>query len=143
MSGFESKLKEENENNKELFNFNANEAQSNDIQELFTNSIKNSKNDSKIFVKFLEFYSKSRPSHQPVSRELVKCLYSCFLEQINDIQKDIKNTSFLKFIIFPEEFPMKESKEQKEMFLLLEKDDIDGFISFLSKNPTIDLTKQQ
>ena len=43
--------------------------------------------------------------------------------------------------MFPEEFPMNESK-QNEMFLLLEKDDIDGFISFLSKNPTIDITKE-
>ena len=39
-----------------------------------------------------------------------------------------------KSIIFPEEPPIKENKEQNEMLLLLEKDDIYGFISFLSSN---------
>ena len=29
------------------------------------------------------------------------------------------------------------------MFLLLQKDDIDGFILFLSNNPTIDITEEQ
>ena len=29
------------------------------------------------------------------------------------------------------------------MFLLLQRDDNDGFISFLSNNPTIDITKEQ
>ena len=29
------------------------------------------------------------------------------------------------------------------MFLLLQKDDLDGFISFLSNHPTIDITKEQ
>ena len=48
-----------------------------------------------------------------------------------------------KNCIFPEEFPKNENKEQQEMFLLLQNDDIDGFISFLSKNPTIDITKEQ
>ena len=31
--------------------------------------------------------------------------------------------------MFPEEFPIEENKEQKEMFLILQKDYIDGFIS--------------
>ena len=54
-----------------------------------------------------------------------------------------KDTDILKFIIFPEEFPIIENKEQKEMFFILEKDDIDGFLSFLSNNPKIDITKEQ
>ena len=38
---------------------------------------------------------------------------------------------------------MNTHKEHNEMFLLLQTDDIDGFKSFLSKNPTIDITKEQ
>ena len=49
--------------------------------------------------------------------------------------------------MFPEDFPIDESKEQqKEMFLLLQKDDIDGFVSFLSNTPTegpVDITEEQ
>ena len=143
MCEIDFKLKAENENNKELFNFNGAETQIKRIKEIFTNSIQNSKNNCAInFIHFLNFYSLCRPHQQRVSKELVECVYSCFPEQIKVIQKSI-NTCILKFIMFPEEFPINESKEQQEMFLLLEKDDIDEFISFLSKNPTIDITQEQ
>ena len=49
----------------------------------------------------------------------------------------------VQFIIFPEECPIKENELRKEVFLLIEKDDIDGFVSFLSKNPIIDITEEQ
>ena len=138
-----SKLKEENEFLKELFNYNYNETPLEHLKEILSNLIKNSKNDSKYFFDLLEFYSLCRPYQQRVTRELIECVYSCFPEQLDEIQHTIKNTTFLKFIMFPEEFPIKGSKELKEMFLLLEKDDIDGFISFLSNNPTIDITQEQ
>ena len=102
------------------------------------------KHNLNYFIKILEFYSRCRPHQHNVSTELSKCIYSCYPEQINQIQQKIKdNTDVLKFIIFPEEFPMKENELRKEMFLLLQKDDIDVFISFLSKNPTIEITKEQ
>ena len=104
---------------------------------------KNSKNCLNYFIDFLDFYSKCRPHQQHFLKELIKCVYTSFTEQITEIQQEIKYTEILKFIIFPEEFPINESKEQNEMFLLLEKDAIDGFISFLSNNPTIDITKEQ
>ena len=64
--------------------FNGGETQLQHIKEHFTNSIKNSKNGLNYFIKFLDFYAKSRPLHQNVSKELVECSYSCFPEQIND-----------------------------------------------------------
>ena len=145
MSEFESKLKEENENYKKLFNFKGSETQMKYFKKTLTNFIKNSKNNGPNYIiLLLNFYSKCRPCHHRVSKELVECVLSCFPEQFDEIQQYIKeNTDILKFIIFPEEFPIKETKEQKEMFLLLQKDDVDGFISFLSKNPTIDITKEQ
>ena len=140
----ESQLKEENENIKELFSSNGNKTQFKHLKEVFTNFIKNSKNDSKYFIKLLDLYSKSRSRHHCVSIELVECIYSSFPKQINEIKHYFKSfNNLLKFIIFPEEFPINENKEQQEMFSLLQKDDIDGFISFLSKNPTIDITKEQ
>ena len=146
MSDIESKLKEENEFIKELFNSNGDEAQLQHLKEVIQNFIKQSKqtNFSNYLIGLLNFYSACRPHQQHFTKELVECIYSCFPEQINEIQQFIKSYNseynFLKFIIFPEEFPMNESKEQKEMFLLLQKDDIDGFLSFLSNNPTIDIT---
>ena len=138
----EMKLKEENENNKELFNFSG--FQLKHMKELFTNYIRNSKNGLNYFISFLDFYSKCRPHQHTVSKELVECIYSCFSEEIEEIKQNIKeDTEVLTFIMFPEEFPINKNKEQNEMFLLLQKDDIDGFISFLSKNPTIDITKEQ
>ena len=141
MSDIESKMKEENEFNKELFNFNGYEPQH--LKELFTRSLKNSINDPNSFIQLLDNYSKCRPDQHNISKELVECVFSYFPEQIYEIQQEIKQTKILKFIIFPEEFPRKGSKEQNEIFLLLQKDDIDGFISFLSKNPTIDITEEQ
>ena len=144
MCEIELKLNEENENIKELFNFKGEETDFKQLEELFTNYInKNSTNGSNYFIRFLEHYSKCRPHQHAISKELIEYVYSCLPEQINEIQKYIKNAKILKFIIFPEEFPVNENKEQKEMFLLLQKDDIDGFISFLSKNPTIEITKVQ
>ena len=144
MCDLESKVKEENENIKELLSSNGNNAQFKYIKEVFSNFIKSSKNDSFYFINLLNFYSKCRPHQHNISKKLIECAHSCFLEQFNEIQNYIKEKiGILKFIIFPEEFPINESKEQQEMFLLLQKDDIDGFISFLSKNPTIDITKEQ
>ena len=142
MDNFELKLKEEDEIIKELFNFSGNETLLQHLKEVFTNLIKNSKNGLNYFILLLNFYSKCRPYQHKVSKQLVECIYSCFTEQINEIRQDIKKITPLKFIIFPEEFPIKENEQQKEMFLLLQKDDIDGFISFLSNNPTIDITKE-
>ena len=144
MSEIEAKLKEANDNSKELFNFNGYEAQQKNIKELFSTYLRNSKNDINSFIRFIEHYSKCRPNLPNVSEELVECMFSCFPDQINIIQQNIRrDTLFLKLIIFPEEFLISENKEQDEMILLLQKDDIDGFFSFLSKNPTIDLTKEQ
>ena len=147
MSETELNLKEMNGNYKELFNFSGDEAQLNHLKETFIHLINNSNKDSNYLINFLNFYFKCRPNHYSISRVLIECVYSCFPQQTAEIQQYIKNLTsgfnFLKFIIFPEEFPIDERKEQEEIFLLLEKDDIDGFISFLSKNPTIDMTKIQ
>ena len=143
MSEINSKLKEENENTKEIFDFNGDKSKLNHLKELFTDLVKNSENGPDYFVDFLVYYSKCRPYQHTVSKILIECVYSCFPEQINEIQQEIKNTNFLKFVLFPEEFPINESEEQKEMFSFLQKDDIDGFISFLSNNPTIDIKEEQ
>ena len=63
---------------------------------------------------------------------------NCWISYCNhNYGKKTKDTNHIR------KFPINESKEQKEIFLLLQKDDIDGFISFLSKNPTIDITEEQ
>ena len=144
MNDIEKTLKEENENNKELFNLNGNEAQLKHIKEVFLKSVQRGSNYYYYyFIQLLEHYSQCRPRQHYISKELVECIYSCFPEQINEIQEYIKeDTDILKFIIFPEEFTINENKKHMEMFSLLQKDDIDGFISFLSKNPTIDITKK-
>ena len=128
MSEIETKLKEENEFIKELFNFNGNEAQLKNLKEMITNK----QNSPNYFIQLLEYYSKCRPNHHNVSRELTECIYSCFQEQINEIQQYIRKTTkifkipyMLKFIMFPEEFPINENKEQQEMFSLLQIDDVD------------------
>ena len=139
MSEIELKLKEENEMIKDIFNFNVCETQVKHIKA----SITESNNGPHYQILLLDHYSKCRPRHQHICRELVECVYSCFPEQINEIQKDIKNKIILRFIIFPKEFPINESKEQQQMFSLLQRDDIDGFISFLSNNPTIDNRTQE
>ena len=136
----ESKLREESEYIKELFGFKDNETKIKNIKEM----IKKSKNSPYYFINLIDVFSKYRQHSHSLSKELIDCVFSCFPEQINELQHYIKQLKpVLKIIIFPEEFPMKEIKEQKEMFSLLENDDIDGFISFLSKNPTIDITKEQ
>ena len=139
----ETKLKEEYETIKELFNFNRDEIQFKHLKDNYTNLIRDTKNGSKYFIALLEYFSRWRPHQHNVSKELVKCVYSCFPKQIIDMKQYIKTTYLLKYLIFPEEFPIGESKEQQEMFLLLQKDNIEGFISFLSNNPTIDFTKEQ
>ena len=143
MSSLVSSIKKESKNITEIFNFDGNKDQLKHIKDVFTNMIKNSKNEPKYYITFLERYSKCRVKQHDVSRELVECVYSCFPEQINEIKQNIKKTKFLKYIIFPEEFPIEGSEEQKEMILLLQRDDLVGFLSFLSKNPTIDITKYQ
>ena len=86
----ELKLKREIEICKELFNFSEDEIQLNHLKERFTNYIKDSKNGTKNFIVFLDFYSKHRP-HQPhVSKGLIEVVNSCFPEQINEIQQEIK-----------------------------------------------------
>ena len=147
MSDIQSKLKEENEFIKELMNFYDNEIPLKRFEEGFTNFIKNSKNDLKFFIDLLDFYSTYRPHQHGISKELVECVCSCFPEQTTEIQQYIKSSNsgitILKFIMFPEEFPMNKGEQQDELFLLLQKDDIVGFISFLSQNPTIDITEKQ
>ena len=145
LSEIESNLREENECIKELFNFNGSQSQLQHVKELFSNFIKNSKNDSKCFIELLKHYSQYRPHQHDVSKELVECVYSSFPKQIKEIQKNIKTQTLfiLRFIIFPEKFPINGNKEENEMLLLLQRDDLEGFISFLSKNPTIDITKKQ
>ena len=49
MSEIEIKLKQTNENNKELFNFSGGEAQLKHLKEVFTDTIKQSKQVSNIF----------------------------------------------------------------------------------------------
>ena len=136
-------LEEEKKFIKELFNSSGDEEQIKHLNEIFTNYITNSNNDLLYFIYLLNYYSKCRPHQQHVSKKLFDFVCSCFSEQNNEIQQNIKNTSILKFVIFPEEFPKNESEELKEIFLLLQKDDIDGLISFLSRKPTIDITKNQ
>ena len=118
--------------------FQCDESQFKHLKEVFLQFIKNFKIDSIDFINFINFYSQCRPLQYNISRELVGLVYSCFPEQIQEIQQKINRTNILKFIMFPEEFPIEENKEQKEMFLILQKDYIDGFIS-----PTIDITKEQ
>ena len=135
MSEIVLKFQKWNENIKDFFNFDGIETQPTHLKEF----IQNSENAPQDFIDFLDIYSQCRTPRRHVTQELVECVYSYFPEQMNEIQQKIKNTHFLRFIVFPEEFPIDESKEQKEMFLLLQRDDIDEFISFLSKNPTIDI----
>ena len=40
----------------------------------------------------INLYSFCRPTQQNVSKELVECVCSCFPEQINEIQENLKNT---------------------------------------------------
>ena len=141
MSETEFKLKEENKFIKELFNSNGDETQFKHIKEMIQHSIIS----STFVIKLLDIFSKYRPHHHNISKQLIECVYSRFPGQIDEIQEYIKRTYnvILKYIKFPEEFPIEGSKEQQEMFLLLQQDDIDGFILFLSNHPTIDITKQQ
>ena len=111
MKKIEHELKENNETIKELFNFNGGESQLNHLIEIFTNYIMNSKNGPKFFIDLLNFYSRCRLFHHGVSKKLTNYVFSCFPEQINEIQKYIKNANILKFIIFPEEFPIEVTKQ--------------------------------
>ena len=96
MSDIESKLNQENEFLKELFNSDSNKSKLNHLKELFTDFVKNSENGPNYFVHFLDHYSKYRPHQHDVSKELVECIYSCFPEQINEIQQKIKSTAILE-----------------------------------------------
>ena len=51
MSLIESKIKQDNEFIKKLFNFHEDEATHEDLKEIFSNLIKNSQNDSKYFTR--------------------------------------------------------------------------------------------
>ena len=63
MSESESTLKEVNSNQKELFNFNGDDAQLKHLKEVNTHFIKNTKNGPNYFINFVEFYSLCRPNH--------------------------------------------------------------------------------
>ena len=71
MSEIESKIQEENEIIKKLFNFNGDDAQLKHIKEIFPDFIKNSKNGPKYFISFFDIYSMRRPRQRSVSRELL------------------------------------------------------------------------
>ena len=132
MSENESKLKEENEFIKELLNFNGGETRLKHLKEMITNN----QNGPNYFISFLDHYSKCRPNQHHVSKELIKCVYSCFPEQINKIQQVIKkNTVILKFIIFPEEFPIKRNKEQKKYFHFFKKMMLMDLFHFFQRIP--------
>ena len=120
---------------KELFNFNGDETQLQHLKQIFTNYLRaNLKNGPKYFINLLKYYSEWRPRQQHVSKELVQCVFDSFPPEIHDeIQQYCKRyTLILGIIIFPEDFPKGGNEEQDEMFLLLENDDVDGLISFLS-----------
>ena len=57
MNESESTLKEVNSIQKELFNFNGDDAQLKHLKEVITHFIKNSKNGPNYFIDFVEFYS--------------------------------------------------------------------------------------
>ena len=140
-----SNIERENEFIKTLFNFTKiQEKSSSDLNNQFLSFLQNSQNGPNYFIKLIDHYSFCRPQYHDLSQLFVKSIFSCFPETIEENKTFLKSQTYLlKFIIFPEEFPINENKELKEMFLLLQKDDIDGFISFLSNNPTIDITKEQ
>ena len=73
MNEIETKLKKENEINKELFNFNGDELQLNDIKQMMMNS----QNDPDYYIKLFDHYSFCRPNQQHISKELGECIYSC------------------------------------------------------------------
>ena len=183
MSDIETRLQEENEKIKELFNFDGDESQLKQIK----TSLKNSQNGPYYFVKLIDIYCKRRPKHNKVSRDLIESIYSSFPERTHEIQHHINelitllkrysiciplqehiseeviecvktsfseeikeieqyikdNTVFLKFIMFPDEFPINTNKEQNELFPLLQHDCINEFISFHSHHSTLDLHKEQ
>ena len=95
---------------KDLFNFHGDETQLQYIKELFTNYLRNSKNAAKHIISLLGYFSRCRPPQPRASKELVEYVYSCFPEQKNEIQQTIKKTEILKFIVFPEEFPIEGTK---------------------------------
>ena len=80
-----------------------------------------------IYLKFVYVFY-----HYCDYKELVECFYSCFPEQNNEIQQNIKHTELLNFIIFPGKIPINVSKEKNEIFSLLQKDDVDGKIMKLN-----------
>ena len=107
-------------NYQRIFKFNGGDPQLKHLKEVFTHIINNSKKGPNEFIDLVNFYSRCRPNQHNISRELIECIYSSFTEQIDEIQQYIKQfTYLLKIIMFPEEFPVDEDEQQKEMFLLL------------------------
>ena len=96
MSETESKLKEENELIKKLFNFIGGEVQLKYLKDVFASFIKNSKNGLNYFIDLLDYYSRCRPHQHNVSKELIECVYSSFPEQINEIQQIIRKTVYFQ-----------------------------------------------
>ena len=134
-------LKKENEIIQEFFNSNDEETHLKRIKEVLTNYVqKNLQNGSSYFIQFLDYFSKCRTHQQQFFTELIHCIISCYPEEADEIHQFIKiYTDNLKNVLFPEECLNKPT----ELCLFLQKDDCDGFVSFLSKNPTIDITKEQ
>ena len=124
MSNFDSKVKEENENIKELFNFNGDETQLKHIQEI----IKKNESGYNYSIQLIEFYTICRPRQIPFSKQLVEYVFSCFPEHVNEIVENMKpRNQILNFVMFPEENLEDENKKQNEMFLFLQNDDVKGF----------------
>ena len=65
---------------KELFNLNEDETQFNHLKEVFTHSIKNSKNNSIYFIKLLDLIFKYK-----------KCFNLCIRKRIKNFQEDVLN----------------------------------------------------
>ena len=75
---------------KELFSFNGSESQLKNIKELFLNLIQKSKPGPKYFIDLFDYYTKCKPQQQQISKELFEYVYSCFPDQINEIQQCIQ-----------------------------------------------------
>ena len=104
MSSFESKLKKENEIMKELFNFNGDKTELEHLKKVFTNFISSTDNGPKYFIKLLDLYSVCRPHQHFILIQLIDCIFTCFSDQSDEIQLEIKkHTIYLKHVIFPEE----------------------------------------
>ena len=100
MNCVESKLKEVNEATKELFNFNGTNTQLQHLKDLFTNELRNGEINPNYFIDFISHYSICRPNQFRISRELIECVYSCFPEKVNKINKLNPLITYLNLDVF-------------------------------------------